>query len=60
MRGSRAPVYAAIVASGVTTILGGALIAEAWSGEAPKKTAIPLGLGLLVLGAVLGFEGSKA
>lgn len=56
---SRAPYYAAAVAGGVATILGGALIAEAWSGDAPKKSAVPVGVGLLLLGAIVAYEGTQ-
>lgn len=59
MAQSKVPYYVASVAGGVATILGGALIAEAWSGDAPKKSAVPVGLGFLALGAVLAYEGFK-
>lgn len=49
----------ATVASGVCGILGGALIAEAWSGDAPKKSAVPVGIGFLALSALLAYEGTR-
>ncbi|MGH7605574.1 MAG: hypothetical protein ACRENK_16465 [Gemmatimonadaceae bacterium] len=59
MARSKAPYYVAAVAGGVSTIVGGALIAEAWSGDAPKKSAIPVGIGFLLIGAVLAYEGTR-
>jgi hypothetical protein len=48
--------YVATVASSISTILGGALIGQAWSGEAPKRSAVFVGLGLLSIGAVIAYQ----
>lgn len=56
---SGAGTYVPVVVATVSTILGGALIAEAWAGDAPKRSAIPVGLGFLFLGAVISFEQTR-
>jgi hypothetical protein len=37
----------------VATILGAALITAAWAGEAPKRSGVGFGLGMVALGATL-------
>ena len=55
-----APYVVPTVVASVASIVGGALIAGAWTGEAPKKSAAIAGLGLLALGAVIGFQQVEA
>lgn len=51
--------YAATVTAGVCSILGGALLAGAWAGDAPKKSGALVGLALLGTGVALGFVSGR-
>lgn len=48
--------YVATIASGVCSIIGGAVLAGAWSGEVPKKSGAVVGLGLLGLGVAIALQ----
>lgn len=50
-----APYVVPTVVASVASIVGGALIASAWTGDAPKKSAAIVGVGFLALGATVGF-----
>jgi len=55
-----APYVVPTVVASIASIVGGALIAGAWTGEAPKKSATIAGVGLLALGALIGFQQVEA
>jgi len=60
VRRSKAVAYASTVTAGVCSILGGALIAGAWTGEAPKRSGTVVGLLLLGTGVGIGlFQGGR-
>ena len=52
-----APYVVPTVVAGVASIVGGALISSAWTGDAgpSRKTAAIAGVGFLTLGAVIAF-----
>lgn len=59
-RRSLAPYVVPTVVASVASIVGGALISSAWTGEAPKRSAALAGVGLLALGAVIAFQQLEA
>jgi len=52
---SLAPYVVPTVVASVASIVGGALISSAWSGDAPKRSAALAGIGFLGLGAAIAF-----
>ncbi len=59
MRRTKVLPYLGTVTAGVCSILGGALLAGAWTGEAPKRSGTIVGLLLLGTGVGIGFANGK-
>lgn len=45
--------YVGITVGSVAGTVGAALVLAAWQGEAPKRSGLGMGIGLVALGAVL-------
>lgn len=52
--------YVGLALGQVSGIVGATLISAAWMGEAPKRSAVIAGMGLVGLGAVLSVLGSRS
>jgi hypothetical protein len=48
--------YAVTLSSSLCSILGGALVAGAWTGDAPKKSSTIVGLAFLGLGIGIALQ----
>ncbi|HXS82636.1 MAG TPA: hypothetical protein VN896_07925 [Methylomirabilota bacterium] len=52
--------YTGIVLGNVASILGASLLSSAWTGEAPKRSALGAGLGLVAVGTTLSIIAGRS